>query len=183
MTNRENFEAPELRDVTERLRTERPELTALELDATKQRILARAATPARKRTTRGAPMKSRLAILLMLVLGMTMSTAGAGLAISGTVNGNAAQQQYPPKEDGRGDVLGEEDSGAAPEQDVAGEEDTAAQPEQPAAQAPRQVEAGVQSAGDDELPFTGFAAIPILLLGIVMTVSGALLRRRISRDG
>jgi hypothetical protein len=182
MTNRENFEAPELRDVTERLRTERPELTALELDATKQRILARAATPARKRTTRGAPMKSRLAILLMLVLGMTMSTAGAGLAISGTVNGNAAQTQYPPREDEGGDVLGEEDSDVAPEEDVAGKEDAAAQPDT-AAQAPRQVEAGVQSAGDDELPFTGFAAIPILLLGIVMTVSGALLRRRISRDG
>jgi hypothetical protein len=180
MTNRGDFDAPELRDVTERLRTERPELTALELDATKQRILARAATPARKRTTRGAPMKSRLAILLMLVLGMTMSTAGAGLAISGTVNGNAAQTQYPPQEDEGGDVLGEEDSDVGPQDDVAGDEDISPQPD--TAQAPRQVEAGVQGAGDDELPFTGFAAIPILLLGIVMTVSGALLRRRVSRD-
>jgi hypothetical protein len=125
-------------------------------------------------------MKSRLAILLMLVLGMTMSTAGAGLAISGTVNGNAAQTQYPPQEDG-GDVLGEEDEGVAPEGDVAPEEDSS--PPEEAAQTPRQVEAGVQSTGDDELPFTGFAAIPILLLGIVLTVSGAVLRRRVSRDG
>ncbi len=41
-------------------------------------------------------MRSRLAILGMLVLGMVLSTGGAGLAVSGFANpkGNAAQSQY-----------------------------------------------------------------------------------------
>ena len=76
---------------------------------------------------------------------------------------------------GGGGVLGDQDSGSgeAPEQNngggpVAGEEDNDVQPA-------RQVEAG---ANNDELPFTGFAAIPVLIGGIALLSAGLVLRRR-----
>ena len=114
-------------------------------------------------------MKSRLVILSMLVLGMLLSTTGAGLAVSG-VTGNAAQSQYPNE---GGQVLGDEDQSQGG-QDVLPEQDTGNQaptPVQPA----RQVESG---AGNSQLPFTGFAAIPILLGGIALLTVGLVLRRK-----
>ena len=122
-------------------------------------------------------MKSRLVVLTMLVLGMLLSTAGAGLAVS-SVTGNAAQDQYkaPPAPTGGGGVLGDQDSGAGeqPSEDngspapSGGEEGADVQPS-------RQVEAG---ASENKLPFTGFAAIPILIGGIVLLSAGLVLRRR-----
>ncbi len=52
----------------------------------------------------------------------------------------------------------------------AGEQD-----QQPVQSAPQQV---VASSGGDELPFTGFAAIPIVVIGAMLIAAGALLRRR-----
>ena len=116
-------------------------------------------------------MKSRIVILSMLVLGMLLSTAGAGLAVSGLAGqDNASNAQYGTSTPtGGGDVLGDEDSGnnALPEQSSpAGGNDT-----QPA----RQVEAG---ATNSQLPFTGFAAIPVLIGGIALLSAGLVLRRR-----
>ena len=58
-------------------------------------------------------MKSRLVILSMLVLGMLLSTAGAGLAVSGfSDSGNAAEAQYgtpTPTPTATGNVLGDQD--------------------------------------------------------------------------
>ena len=88
----------DLQPVIDQLRANRPEATALELDAIKQRVRARSSQPARRRTTRRAQlMKSRIVILTMLVLGMLLSTAGAGLAVSG-ISGNASQEQYGQSE-------------------------------------------------------------------------------------
>ena len=117
-------------------------------------------------------MKSRIVVLTMLVLGMLLSTTGAGLAVSG-VSGNAAKEQYPPtKPVGGGGVLGDQDSGAgenvAPESGNAPGGGEAVQPA-------RQVESG---ANNGKLPFTGFAAVPILLGGIVLLGAGLVLRRR-----
>ena len=59
-------------------------------------------------------MKSRLVILSMLVFGMLLSTAGAGLAVSGlSGQKDASIAQYAGNEtpSGGGDVLGDEDSG------------------------------------------------------------------------
>jgi hypothetical protein len=153
-------------DIARRLQEERPQLSQLELDQVKQRV--------RRHTDRmpgkGQSMRSRIAILLMLVAGLLVSTTGAGLAVQGaTGNGNAAQNQYPQEDDGG--VLGEE---------VADEEGTVSEPDEPT-QPTRQVEVGVQ-AGDAELPFTGLAAIPIIVLGLVMTVGGVVLRRRTGRQ-
>ena len=177
----------EFDDIARRLQEERPELSALELDRVKQRARTRAAGPSRK----GQPMRSRLAILLMLVFGMLVSTTGAGLAISG-ISGNAADHQYghnnaqDDDDDGRygGGVLGEDEDdagggdspgtvgGDSEDNGVAGESDL---------QPTRQVEAGAQG-GDDELPFTGFAAVPILLGGIALLTGGLVLRRREAGD-
>ncbi|MGH2949817.1 MAG: hypothetical protein ACRDPC_26750 [Solirubrobacteraceae bacterium] len=178
MTHHDDLHAPDLEPVVERLKAERPQLTSLELDDISRRVRARAAAPARRRTRRGMIMKSRLAMLALLVCGLMVSGTGAGLAIQGSSgNGNAAMQQYP-EDIPPGDVLGEEDEEApAPERDVAGEEDEVA----PTPQVERQVEAGVQGGGD-ELPFTGLAAIPIVLVGLAMTVAGVFMRRRIGRE-
>ena len=121
-------------------------------------------------------MKSRLVVLTMLVLGMLLSTAGAGLAVS-SVTGNAAQDQYAtPSPTGGGGVLGDQDSGAGEQPSTdngspspsGGEEGADVQPS-------RQVEAG---ANENNLPFTGFAAIPVLLGGIALLSAGLVLRRR-----
>ncbi len=166
-------------------------------------------------------MKSRLAILAMLVFGVLMSTTGAGLAVSGlSGSGDASIAQYgtplPCDRNGDGVVDGNEDlNGDAPGCDEAGtlpgkdsgnadcdtngdgvispseaaanrcgeplgDEDKGGEPtdtptvREEAAQPTRQTEAG----GDDELPFTGFAAVPILIGGIALLAGGLVLRRR-----
>ena len=112
-------------------------------------------------------MRSRIAILATLALGMVLSTGGAGLAVSGFTNpsGNAAETQYgnstptPEATEGGGsnDVLGEEDSGGpAPEENggPAGSEDE--NESQPA----RQVEAGAQASGERAAPVHGLRRDP-----------------------
>jgi hypothetical protein len=108
-------------------------------------------------------MKSRATILAMLVAGILLSTTGAGLAVSGLSSKDAATAQYgsPPQ----GDVLGEEESGGG------------STPSTPAAQPAAQVEAG-----DSTLPFTGFAALPVLIGGVALLGGGMVLRHRTRSD-
>lgn len=144
-------------------------------------------------------MRSRLAIMALLATGALMSSGGAALGVSALstdltassaqYGGVAAdtpttpaaastatpsdsavlgtQQTSPAGTAGAGDVAGEttDDSG------VAGER-TSSEPTA-AAQAPRQVAASTA----DELPFTGYAAIPMLLIGLALLASGLVLRR------
>jgi hypothetical protein len=170
----------DLQPVIDQLRANRPEATALELDAIKQRVRARSSQPARRRTTRRAQlMKSRLVILTMLVLGMLLSTAGAGLAVSGLSGktDDASRAQYLGSETpsgGGGDVLGDQDSGTnvLPENNNGGGGES---PGGNAVQPALQVEAGAKTS---KLPFSGFAAIPVLLGGIALLSAGLVLRRR-----
>jgi hypothetical protein len=151
-------------DMIRLLREERPQASELQLDDIKRRVRKHAAS-------KGQPMRSRLAILAMLVVGILMSGTGAGLAVQGfdQSGDDASEVQYPPN--GGGDVLGEEDSGGGggpvAENDVVDEDDA-----QDEAQVAQQVEAG------DSLPFTGFAAIPVLLVGIALVGAGLVLRRQ-----
>ena len=167
--------------VIDRLQAERPTASALELDLIKRRVRERVTRNAR-RSRRTEFMRSRLAILGMLVLGMVLSTGGAGLAVSGfaSQNDNAAQTQYgtptptPTGTPPGNDVLGEEESGGG----AGPQENNGGGPSQPA----RQVESGAQGNGGEQLPFTGFAAIPILLGGVALLGTGMVLRRRTADD-
>jgi hypothetical protein len=175
MSNYDDLQS-DLQPVIDQLRANRPEATALELDAIKQRVRTRSSQPARRRTTRRAqPMKSRLAILSMLVLGMLLSTTGAGLAVSGIASQhNASVSQYgaaSPAPASGGNVLGDEDSGTNAPATTTSPSGGSGNDVQPA----RQVEAG---ANNSQLPFTGFAAIPVLLGGIALLSAGLVLRRR-----
>jgi hypothetical protein len=171
---------PDLQPVIDQLRANRTEATALELDAVKQRVRARVSAPARRRTRRSELMKSRLVVLTMLVLGMLLSTTGAGLAVSGTSGNSAGVAQYGKENPstGGGGVLGDQDSGSGtePASNPGGGDEADVQPT-------RQAEAGVgNNDSGGELPFTGFAAIPILLGGVVLLATGLVLRRRSSSD-
>src|SRR3954471_2388291 len=193
----------EFDDVIRRLEDGRPQASAQELDEIKQRVRRRAAEPSR----RSQSMKSRLAILGMLITGLFLSTAGVGLALSGGSTNNASVAQYgtvtpqctptsgttqptdtsggmtqpattqQPCEEG-GVLPAEAQSTPKPkpsstpkpttEGGVLPAEATEAQPE-------RQQAAGAQTS---QLPFTGFAAIPVLLGGLILLTGGLLLRRR-----
>ena len=121
-------------------------------------------------------MKSRLVILSMLVLGMLLSTAGAGLAVSGlSGQKNASKAVYGAvtTPSGGSDVLGDQDAGTnvSPE-DNGGDVSPGGNATQPA----RQAEVGATT--NRKLPFTGFAAVPVLLGGIALLSAGLVLRRR-----
>ena len=143
-------------------------------------------------------MKSRMAITSMLVLGVLAGGTGTGLAVSGVSDsGSAGKAQYPPGaqalEDNQGgggqspgggegpggggespDVLGKEE---ADDTDVAGTRESGGQGGggQSGVQATRQV--SVQE--DGNLPFTGLAAIPLILIGVGLLAAGVGLHRRL----
>jgi hypothetical protein len=179
MSHNDHLRSDDLQPVIDQLRANRPQATPLELDAVKQRVLRRrGAAPAGRGARSATFMKSRLAILGMLVAGMLLSTTGAGMAISGLNGDDASVSQYARGNNdngggggGGGGVLPEQDDGQG---GVAG--DNAAGGGGEGLQPTRQVEAGAD--GDDELPFTGLAAIPILLGGVALLSTGLILRRR-----
>jgi hypothetical protein len=163
----------EFDDVIRQLREGRPRASELELDTIKQRVRRQAAEPSR----RNQSMKSRLAILAMVVFGMLFSTAGAGLAVSGISSNsdNASVAQYgtatpTPSSTPEGGVLPAEETNNAPDTTPEGGVSPAEEETQPT----RQVEATTTS----QLPFTGFAAIPVMLGGIALLTGGLVLRRR-----
>src|SRR3954453_7909051 len=194
MSNHDDLQ-PDLQPVIDQLRANRPEATALELDAIKQRVRTRASHPARRRTRRAQLMKSRLVILTMLVFGMLLRTAGAGLAVSGlSGNPSASSAQYPStptptptstvksqSTPSGGGVLGAQDTDTggnpvAPES-TGGGGNAPAENGSNGVQPSRQVEAGANTTGSS-LPFTGFAAIPILFGGLVLLGGGPVLPTR-----
>ena len=155
-------------------------------------------------------MKSRLAILGMLVAGMLFSTAGAGLAISGaTQSDNAAISQYgtatptpvctstPTANNNGGTNNNAAPTGSCSESGVLPAEETNAPSTSPssgsapaagsgnggvlpaqATNATQPVRQQAAAAQTSQLPFTGFAAIPVLLGGLALLSGGLVLRRR-----
>jgi hypothetical protein len=158
---------PGLLDVEARLRDEVPRATALELDRIKLRAMAAQASRGRS-NRRSDFMRSRIAVAMMLVCGFLLSGTGAGLAVSGiSASGSAGEKQYPTENTGgQQGILGEQGGGS--------QGTTANQGTQGAAQPARQV---AVTGGDSGLPFTGFAAIPLLLVGVGLVGAGFVVRR------
>jgi hypothetical protein len=161
----------DLADVAQRLHDERPEASALELD----RIKLRAQSSARRRAhRREAFMRSRLAITSILVVGVLMSGAGAGLAVSGMSGaGSSGVAQYPTT------------TTTAPTTDVqtvlpTTESNPPSGTTTTGATNPAQETRQVSSNDSGSLPFTGYAAIPVLLIGLSLLSIGIVMRRRVA---
>jgi hypothetical protein len=163
-----------------------PSMTEPQLARVKRRIVG---SPRRAR--------SRAAIVALLATGGLMTTGGAAVGVSAlSTELSAKAAQYGPQAqsagtlggsgvagasatsnptatpggatEGSGGIAGAESSG------VAGASQTAGDVAAATAQAPRQLEAS----GGSDLPFTGFAAIPMLLGGIALLAAGLVMRRR-----
>jgi hypothetical protein len=180
---------PELLETASVLEHHRPSLTEPELAAIKRR----ATGPASRRSTKqGGFMRSRLAIMALLATGALMSSGGAALgvsALSTDLTASSAQYDAPAVlavapgstaavTPSGGEVLGTQAQSAAPSGntgagEVAGARTSGTPSTTAAAQAPRQVSASTA----DELPFTGYAAIPMLFFGLLLLGSGLVLRR------
>ncbi len=123
-------------------------------------------------------MKSRITIVAMVAFGMLFSTAGAGLAVSGiSSNNNASVAQYgtPTPTPVSTTVAAEEEGGVLPAEETNNAPSGGVSPaEEETTQPTRQVAATTES----QLPFTGFAAIPVMLGGIALLTGGLVLRRR-----
>lgn len=154
----------ELEQVATRLRTERATATALEFDRIKLRAIQQAARPRAGMYIRqkGKLMKSRLALTMVIATGMLMSTGGATLALSGSSgSGSASQSQYGQVHDPKGGTtLGASGGDVAPTTD----------------------QVSVANTDSGSLPFTGFAAIPLLILGIGFLTVGVVLRVKLNRQ-
>src|ERR1700743_1340884 len=97
-SNRNRIPA-ELHEIEDTLRANRHEASPLELDRIKLQAIRQATQgrPSFLARQKGAFMKSRLAMMLVIAAGFMLSTTGAGLAISASSSsGSAAESQYTP---------------------------------------------------------------------------------------
>jgi hypothetical protein len=177
----------DFRPTEDLLKANRPTLDEDRLDQLRRRVETR---PARR-----APS---VLVVALLTLGFAFSAGGTGLAVSGLASDTTAvQAQYPPTTTpggtttqavpsldggavqgetetvgggGSGGSGGGDDDSGDPAGDVAGEQAEVAPGDEG-----REVAAVTD---EDELPFTGWAALPIMLLGLAMLTAGLVLRRR-----
>jgi hypothetical protein len=173
-------------------------MTALELDAAKVRVMKSALKqPGMFARKKGSFMKSRVALVAVLALGVFMSGTGATLAVSGFANnGSASSAQYPQ----------EENSGKKPHHIVEADTSSGSEctggnggnsgagggngsnkncaesmpaPEAAEVQVETQAVEQVAATGSSSsLPFTGFLAVPVLLVGLGLLAGGVAMRVR-----
>jgi hypothetical protein len=158
-----------------RLEAERPRLDGHELDRLSLRCRSRSTRP---QQSKEQPMRSRIAVTAMLVLGVMLSTTGVGLAVSGSSgSGSAGSAQYPTKT--TPSAAGGQGGGYRGAVDVrpppAAGDTPADENGAPAVQVTRQLSAESDA---NELPFTGFAVFPIIAAGVLLLFAGLFLRRR-----
>lgn len=171
-SNRDRTPA-ELKQIAARLREERATATPLEFDRLKLQALRQAERPRPNFYARqkGMFMKSRLALTMVIAAGFLLSTTGATLAITGSSgSGSAAQNQYThvsPADGGGGNKNKSLGGGGNNEPAAVSEES-----------APASEQVAVANSSGGSLPFTGFVAIPLLIVGIGLFSVGAILRRK-----
>ena len=171
-----------------RLTDAKPALSALELDAAKLRVMQSAPQrqPGLLARKKGNFMKSRVALVAVLALGVFMSGTGATLAVSGFANtGSASSAQYPEEKHHKphhiveaADAAGSESCSGAEGNGSgsgSGSNSNCAEVETEAVQ-----QVAVTGSGSS-LPFTGFIAIPVLIVGLGLLGAGVAMRMRVRR--
>lgn len=123
-------------------------------------------------------MRARLTFCTIFAIGALLTAgAGAGFAQTGLDDSSSAgtQQYGQPDQDVLGEVgtVEESEPSATPAQ---------AQENAPVAQETRAPQAAAAPDSDGELPFTGFAVVTTLLLGLALLSAGLVLRRN-TRNG
>src|SRR4051812_5958113 len=184
--SKRNRTPEELEATEDALLAGRHQATPLELDRIKLQAIRQAEQPRPSlyAVKKGTFMKSRLALTLLLVAGFMLSTTGATLAISGSSgSGSAATNQYVQPHNEEGTHGGEQgtkgvNGKGGNENNTLNEEPTTEVEVTPAPAAEQQ--AVVSS--DSSLPFTGFIAIPLLIIGVGMILVGATLRFKSRKD-
>jgi hypothetical protein len=208
--SKRNRTPAELEGIEAALRAERHEATPLELDRIKLQAIRQAerSRPSLYARKKGTLMKSRLALTLLLVAGFMLSTTGATLAISGSSgNGGAASTQYVSPGTGGGnhpehEVKGVNEQGGKENCKSNGGNNggggnggagngggencnTPAPTLEPTAEvevAPVAAEQQAVVSSGSSLPFTGFVAIPLLVIGLGLIVVGAVLRLKSRKE-
>jgi hypothetical protein len=160
--------------VAERLRAARIDATPVELDRALVSARARAA-----RRSRSGPsfLRSKVAIVAMLAAGLATSGAGVTFAFegpSGMDDASSAQYAAPSPGNAPGQGVGGEERSSNPSAGGGNGGDTT--------QTERQVSATGTGDGGN-LPFTGLAAIPLIVGGFALLAGGVALQRKASRDG
>jgi hypothetical protein len=182
----------ELEQIEARLRADRHAASPLELDRIKLQAIhqVQRSRPSLYALKKGSFMKSRLALTLVLVAGFMLSTTGATLAISGSSSsGSASGTQYgtPGSKDHQqhvkgvsgagGDCKSANGNGGASGNGGDKCNDNSTQPVSEVEVAPAAEQQAVVSSGSS-LPFTGFVAIPLLVIGLGLILVGAVIRRK-----
>lgn len=130
-------------------------------------------------------MKSRVALVAVLALGVLMSGTGASLAVSGFANtGSAGSAQYPQNhKHNNNHVKAANDGGKKCTEGSSGTSGSSSGSEncaenEVAGVEAQAVEQTAVTGSSSSLPFTGFAAIPVLLVGLGLLGAGAAMRFR-----
>ena len=183
MDREDPYVPPGLAGTAALLTNARPTLTVDELDRLDRRL----------RPRRAGRRRPSLAVAFCAALGLMFTTAGTGLAVSGFVTpAPAVRAQYPdaaaragtPPGGGQGSAG--RIKGARPHS--SGGRTHTAKPQSLADTArtrPSEDTRNRLNAAEarPNAPFTGLAAIPILMAGIVFSVTGAFVHRRPPTDG
>jgi hypothetical protein len=176
----DNRDSGGFRAVEQRLRDERPALTALELDAIKLRTMSSSArkSPGPIARKKGNFMKSRLALVLVLALGVFVSGTGATLALSGSSSSGSASSAQYPETCHEEEASGKREQGSCSPERTCHEEEAANERSPGSCSNVPQETRQISSGGGGSLPFTGFLAIPVLIVGIGLLGAGVAMRLR-----